>query len=184
MPLINMPPSLQTMMGDLDKRVRKLEQSPFRKPYGSWISTNTQAAVSSASVQPINAPTMLESNLISVVSNYRFTVERAGYYNLQFSAQIHNSDAQDYNAQIWLRHNNVDEPDSNTQITVPGKHGSVNGAAVAAWNFLTYVDAGGDLALWWWAESLTLSLPSVAAGTSPTRPSVPSVIVTMHEVAW
>lgn len=184
MPLINLPPSLQTIVSDLDRRIRKLEQSPPKRPYGSWFSTATQTAASSASVYAVTLNSTAEQNLTSIVSGQRVTVERTGVYNVQFSAQFQNSATQDYDVQIWFRHNGVDEPSSNTILSIPSKHGTVSGSAVAAWNYVIQLSAGDYMELYWWAENSAVTMPAAAALTSPTRPAVPSVIVTIQEIAW
>lgn len=184
MPLINLPPSLQTIVGDLDKRIRKLEQSPPKRPYGSFVDLTTQTAPSSASVYPIALDTTLASNFVSIVSGNRITVARTGLYNVQFSAQLTNSAAQATDVQIWFRHNTIDEPDSNGAVTVPPKHGSVNGAVIAAWNFLVEMNSGDFLQLMWWNEASTVTMPYTAAATGPVRPAAPSIILSVVEEAW
>jgi hypothetical protein len=179
-----MPPELRTIIGDLDKRVRKLEQSPPKRPYGSFYSDTTQTAASSASVYAVTCNQTALSNFVTVASSSRITVARTGVYNLQFSCQLQNSASADYDAQFWFRHNGVDEPSSNTVISVPSKHGSVHGSAVPAWNYINELNAGDYMELMWWAENSAVTMPAVAALTSPVRPAIPSVIITMCEVAW
>jgi hypothetical protein len=184
MPVINQPPMMKTIMGDLDKRVRKLEQSPSKRPYGSFFSSSTQTAASSASVYAVECSQTALTNFVTVVSSSRVTAARTGVYNMQFSCQLQNSGTHDYDAMFWFRHNGVDEPSSNTVITVPGKHGHTPGSAVAAWNYVNELTAGDYMELMWWVENTAVTMPAVAALTSPVRPAVPSVIVTMVETAW
>jgi hypothetical protein len=184
MPVINTPPELKVIIGDIDKRVRKLEQSPAKRPYGSFYSTATQTAPNSASVYAVECSQTALSNFVTVASSSRVTAARTGVYNLQFSCQLQNSATADYDAMFWFRHNGVDEPSSNTVISVPSKHGSINGSAVAAWNYVNELSSGDYMELMWWAENSAVTMPAVAALTSPTRPAVPSVILTMVETAW
>lgn len=184
MPVVNLPPMLKTIIGDLDKRVRKLEQSPPKRPYLSVYDSTTQTAPNSASVYAVTYNNTVDSNFVSIVSNSRITVARTGVYNIQFSMQLQNSGASDYNAHIWLRKGGVDVADSDTEVTVPGKHGSTNGAIVAAWNFLLPLNANEYVQLYWWAENSAVTMPYVAGLTSPTRPAIPSVILTVVEEAW
>ena len=184
MPVINMPPELKIIMGDLDKRVRKLEQSPPKRPYGLFYDTSSQTAPSSASVYPVAISSTLASNMVSIVSGNRITVARTGLYNVQFSLQLVNTAAQATDVQIWFRHNTVDEPDSNSAVTVPPKHGAVNGGLIAAWNFLVEMNSNDFLQLMWWNEAATVSMPYTVAPTSPARPAMPSAIVSVVEEAW
>jgi len=184
MPVINQEPMMKTIFGDLDKRVRKLEQSPPKRPYGLFYDTTIQTAPSSASVYPVAVGSTLSSNMVSIVSGNRVTVERTGIYNIQFSLQLTNTAAQASSVQIWFRHNTVDEPNSNSAVSVPAKHGSVNGGLIAAWNFLVEMNGGDFIQLYWWNEAATVSMPSVVAPTSPARPAIPSVILSVVEEAW
>jgi hypothetical protein len=83
-----------------------------------------------------------------------------------------------------LRKNGTDIADSNGQVTVPSKHGSVNGAHIAAWNYVLSLNANDYVEFWWQAESTSVFMPTVAAGTSPVTPRTPAVIVTIQQVAW
>jgi hypothetical protein len=183
-PVVNLPPMLKTIIGDLDKRVRKLEQSPPKRPYLSVYDSTTQTAPNSASVYAVTYNNTVDTNFVSIVSNSRITVQRTGVYNIQFSMQLQNSAASDYNVQIWLRKNGSDIADSNTEVTVPGKHAGINGAVVAAWNFLLPLSANDYVQLYWWAENSAVNMPYVAGLSSPTRPAIPSVILTVVEQAW
>ncbi len=184
MPVINMPPELKIIMGDLDKRVRKLEQSPPKRPYGLFYDITNQTAPSSASVYAVAIGSTLASNMVSIVGGNKITVERTGIYNIQFSLAFKNSAAQATDVQIWFRHNTVDEPYSNTDLTVPPKKGSVNGAAVAAWNFLIEMNATDYIQLMWWNEASTVTMPTLGPFTAPVRPYAPSAIVSVVEEAW
>lgn len=119
---------------------------------------------------------------ITVVDGSKFRVRRAGVYNVAFSAQLINTDSADWEVSVWARKNGVDVADSCTDITVPSKHGSDNGAAVAAWNFFFTLAANDYVQLMWSTPNTAVSIQYTAARTSPVRPAVPSVIVTMNEV--
>ncbi len=184
MPVINQEPMMKTIFGDLDKRVRKLEQSPPKRPYGLFYDATSQTAPSSASVYPVAIGSTIASNMISIASGNQITVARTGLYNVQFSLAFKNSAAQATDVQIWFRHNTVDEPYSNTDLTIPPKHGAVNGAAVAAWNFLIEMNAGDYIQLMWWNEAATVTMPTLGPFTAPVRPYAPSAIVSVVEEAW
>ena len=184
MPVINTPPELKVIIGDMDKRVRKLEQSPAKRPYGLFYDTTNQTAPSSASVYAVAIGSTLASNMVSIVGGNQITVARTGIYNVQFSLAFKNSSAQARDVQVWFRHNAVDEPYSNTDLTVPPKKGAVDGAAVAAWNFLIEMNEGDFIQLMWWNESSTVTMPTLGPFTAPVRPYAPSAIVSVVEEAW
>jgi predicted methyltransferase len=154
--------------------------------YGSFFDTTTQTHTSAntAKAMTINQTPPAagtEANGVSIVSGSRITVANAGVYNIQFSAQLDNSDSQEHDADIWIALNGTAVDNSNTQITVPGSHGSTNGNEVAAWNFVLTLAAGDYIELMWSVQDVSISLPTYSA-VSP-HPATPSLIVTVSQVA-
>jgi hypothetical protein len=94
-------------------------------PYGSFLNTASQSTTINAALVVAFDTTDLSSE-ITLVSNSRITVARAGVYNLQFKIQYQNTDTQIHDANIWLRKNGVDIADSNGAVAVPNYHGSEN----------------------------------------------------------
>jgi hypothetical protein len=123
------------------------------------------------------------SNDVSVVSNSRITVVNSGIYNLQWSGQFENADTQLHDASVWIRVNGADVVGSNGLISVPNKHGGVNGHTIAAWNYFVQLNAGDYVQLMWSTDDTQVSLQYYAAGTSPTRPTTASVIATLSFVS-
>lgn len=123
------------------------------------------------------------STTITSTSYPKITVAQSGVYNLQFSAQFANTSATPYDVDIWLTKNDVNEADSNSQLTVPGKHGTVNGHILAAWNFHVEMQANDYVELVWRTENSSVFIEYIGAQTNPTRPAIPSVIVTMEFVS-
>ena len=123
------------------------------------------------------------STTITSTSNPKITVAQGGVYNLQFSAQFANTSATAYDVDIWLTKNGVNEPDSNSQLTVPSKHGSINGHVIAAWNLEVEMQADDYVELVWRTENSAVFIEYIGEQTNPIRPAVPSVIVTMTFVS-
>lgn len=148
---------------------------------GSFFDVSDQTAVANTATA-VECDTTDFSRGISVVELSKFTVSRKATYNFQFSAQLLNADTADREVSIWLRKNGVDLVNSCTDITVPSKHGSDLGAAVAAWNFFLDMEAGQYLQLMWSTPAALVTIEYGGTRTSPVRPAVPSVIVTMNEI--
>lgn len=111
-------------------------------------------------------------------------VNNAGIYNYQFSVQWANTDAQEFDAWIWLRQNGVDIPGTASQFTIPSKHGSENGHLIAAANFYVQMDAGDYVEMWAATDSTTVLMEHYAAQTTPfVMPSIPSVVATLSFVS-
>lgn len=149
--------------------------------YGSFFDTTDQSdGADTATAMKCN--TTYLSKGVKVVDLTKFTVASAGIYDLQFSAQLINPDSDEHNVSIWLRKNGNDVPDSCTDITVPKKHGTDNGAVVAAWNFFVEMNPGDYVQIMWSTPSALVYIDYTAPRTNPVRPAIPSVIVTMNEV--
>lgn len=102
----------------------------------------------------------------------------AGYYNIQFSAQLLNYTSSDDNVTFWWRQNGTDIPYSAGIQAVPSKHGSSPGAAIVSWNLVIPVNAGDNVQLLFATESGNTVTATYPAGTLPTHPVSPSVILT------
>lgn len=123
------------------------------------------------------------STTMTSTSYTKITVAQAGVYNLQFSAQFANTSATPYDVDIWLTKNDVNEVDSNSQLTVPGKHGSINGHILAAWNFHVEMQANDYVEIVWRTENSSVFIEYTGTQTNPLRPAIPSVIATMEFVS-
>jgi hypothetical protein len=154
----------------------------IRFPYGAFQSGVDQTATANtATIMTFNVTDY--SNDVSVVSNSKITVVNSGVYNLQWSGQFENTDTQLHDASVWIRVNGADVVGSNGLISVPNKHGGVNGHTIAAWNYFVQLNAGDYVQLMWSTDDAQVSLQYYAAGTGPTRPTTASVIATLSFVS-
>lgn len=145
--------------------------------YGSWHSTQDQTGT----VNSVNAMTVNNKDYeegIRVVSNSRFTVDYDAIYNIQFSAQFHHTGGggNGNTVNVWFRKNGTDIPNSNTKLTVQ----SNNPYVVASWNFFYKLKKNDYLQIVWSSDNASIKLEHEAAGS---HPAVPSVIVTMNQIA-
>jgi hypothetical protein len=152
--------------------------------WGSFWSTQDQVAASTTAAYAITLNnTDTNSNGVSVVSNSRITFANPGVYNIQFSAQADRvSGSGTDTIDIWFRKNGIDVSDSNTVVTVSG--GASAAKIVAAWNYILNLNANDYVELMWRTSDVRLELVADVAGTSPTRPAVPSAIVTAQQVLF
>jgi hypothetical protein len=105
------------------------------------------------------------------------TVAYPGIYNLQWSAQILNSDSVARSLSVWLKKNNADVVGStrNTLVQV----GQANGA----WNYYIQLAENDYVELYWSTNNALVTLQTYAAQTTPTRPTTASVIATLSFVS-
>lgn len=115
---------------------------------------------------------------ISIASDSRITMAKAGIYNIQFSAQFDKTDGGDDIVHVWLLKNGQNIANTNTEMTLVGN----NGKHVAAWNFVVQASAGDYFEIAWHSTDTSVFINYVAPQSTPTRPAIPSVILTVTQV--
>lgn len=153
-------------------------------PCGGYFSNQTfDLTANVATVITLNnsdANAVIDTSL----SNGSIQVVYPGIYNYQFSAQFDNSDSQDHDVDFWVRVDNADVYESATRLTIPSRHGSNNGAAVAALNIFITANANSIIDFVVAANHPDIRLVDLPASSSPyVRPSIPSLISTITFVS-
>lgn len=149
-----------------------------QKYYLSAYDTTDQTNAGATSANAMKYNTIDFSNGISIVSDSRITINKAGIYNIAFSAQLDKADSGDDMAEIWLRKNGINVVNSSTEITLVGN----NGKHVAAWNWLVSAEANDYYEIMWHSTDTQLFLNYVTGGSNPSRPNIPSVILTVWQI--
>jgi hypothetical protein len=151
----------------------------FRQ-FGAWQDTTNQTAAAANTAYAMTFNTQDVADGITLVSSSRLTVPMSGIYNLQFSAQLVNTDSQIHDVDIWVRINGTDLSGTNGQVSVPNKHGAIDGHALPAWNYFLSLNANDYVQLYWSTGNVACSLQTLAA-VAP-HPASASVIVTMNRI--
>jgi hypothetical protein len=136
------------------------------------------ASATSSIAIPLDTTDASNGVAIDSLDDTKVVFDTAGYYNVQFSAQLLNFTTSDDNVTFWWRQNGADVAYSAGVQAVPSKHGSSPGAAIVSWNIVLPIDAGDDIQLYYASESGNTVTATYPAGTSPTHPVSPSVILT------
>ena len=152
-------------------------------PYGAFQDSTDQVAANTTTAYPMTFNSTDYSNGVSVVSNSRLTVKNYGIYNLQFSAQLVNTDSSIHDMDIWFRKNGTNIAASNSRYSVPNSHGGVDGHTIAALNYYIELNANDYIEIMWATDDIAVSIQQLPTRTSPDTPSTPSVIATMQYVA-
>lgn len=153
-------------------------------PYGSFYDTTDQSAVSTTVAYPVTLNTTALSNGVSVQNSSQITVTQSGLYNIQFSMQLSNDDNAPQDIDIWFRLNGTDIADSNTRFGMaPRKSAGDPYHTVAALNFFQTMNANDYIELYWCTTNINARIEYYAAPSSPTRPAIPSAIVTVTFVS-
>ncbi len=147
--------------------------------YGSFYDTTTQTNASGTAVNKLSYNTTAEARGVAVVSGSLVQVANSGTYNVQFSAQLEKGNASTDEIYIWLAKNNVNVPNSNTAVTMKGAAERM----VAAWNWVLTLDRNEHVELRWNSTDTTTRILYSGGFNSPTRPDIPSVILTVNRVA-
>jgi len=146
--------------------------------YLSAYSTQDQTNAGAASVNKMTYNVIDFNNGVSIVSDSRITIANAGIYNIEFSAQLSKGDSGDDTIQIWLCKNGSNVENSNTEVTLVGN----NGKHLASWNWFVNAAAGDYYEICWHSSDTAVLIDYQAASTTPTRPAIPSVILTVNKV--
>ena len=146
--------------------------------YLAAVDTQDQTNAGATSVNLMKYRTTERSRDISIVSDSRITMAKAGIYNIQFSAQFDKTDGGDDTVHVWLMKNGQNVANTNTEMTLVGN----NGKHVAAWNFVVQASAADYYEIAWHSTDTAVFINYVAPASSPTRPAIPSVILTVTQV--
>ena len=146
---------------------------------GDAVTEALGVASSTTSIAvPLDTTDASNGVAIDTVTDSKVVFDVAGYYNIQFSAQLLNFTTTDDNVTFWWKQNGTDVAYSAGIQAVPSKHGSTAGAAIVSWNIVLPIQAGDYIQLYYASESGNTVLATYPAGTLPVHPVSPSVILT------
>jgi hypothetical protein len=149
--------------------------------YGSFTSNVTQTNPVANVARRFSADTTEINNGVILSANTRFVVQNTGVYNLQFSMQLQQTNNVNSSISIWFRKNGVDIPRTNTELGID-KGGGGTSQLVAAWNIVESLAANEYLEIMWSSPDTGMEILWENTKTSPTRPSTPSLIVSLTQV--
>lgn len=120
------------------------------------------------------------SNAVSLdpLNDTHIVFDVAGYYNVQFSAQLLNLTSTEDNVTFWFRKEGSDIDFSAGITQVPKQTGTGPGAVIVSWNIVLDVTAGQYIQLYMASKTGNTVCATYPAGTSPVTPISPSVILT------
>jgi hypothetical protein len=152
-------------------------------PYGAFQDSTDQTAASTTSAYAITFDTTDYSNGVTLSNSSRINVKNAGVYNIQFSIQFKNTTNDTQDADVWFRKNGTDIEKSNSRFGLaPRKSSGDPSHSIAALNYFVELAANDYIQVMWRASNTGVSIEQHPADTSPTRPAVPSVILTVNYV--
>ena len=148
-------------------------------PFGAFYDTTDQTAASTTTAYPITINTTSIANNVSIVDNSKLTFAVEGVYNIQFSIQLSNNDNATQDIDIWFSKNGSDIADSNSRFGLaPRKSDGDPYHVIGSLNFIESFQAEDYVELYWRSSSTNAYIEYYSAPSSPTRPAIPSVILT------
>ena len=146
--------------------------------YGAFSDLTTQQFVANT-ITPLKLSTTDLTNGVSLqgTPTTQIKVTNTGVYNIQFSAQLNHTTGGLAVVTIWLRKNGIDIPATSTDVTIEGNNTKI----VPAWNFLVSATANDYFQIMVSATDSNCEIYFSGARTSPIRPALPSLIVTVTQ---
>ena len=145
-------------------------------PHLMQSDTTDQAIINPANAQIINFNTDVHHNGITRTDANTFTIAKAGSYLITFSG-VTQGVINEY-MHVWLKKNSAYLDNSNTIY----QYKSNNATAIVAVSFIEHFAVGDTFEFWTWGSSTGDKWDATAAGTNPTRPACPSIIITTNYV--
>jgi len=156
----------------------------INNPYGAFQDGTNQTAANTTTAYPITFDTTDFSNGVTLSNSSRLNVAQPGVYNLQFSIQVKNTTNSSEDVDFWFRKNGTDIAKSNSRFGISARKSSGDPShVIVALNFFVSLAANDYVQIVWRTSDVDVTIETFAAGTSPTRPSIPSVIATMSFVS-
>ena len=153
-------------------------------PYGAFQDSTNQVAANTTTAYAITFDTTDFSNGVTLSNSSRLNVSQSGIYNVQFSIQFTNTTNASQDVDVWFRKNGTNIDKSNSRFGFAPRKGAGDPFhTIAAMNFFVSMNANDYVEIMWRTTDVGVSIEQYAAGTSPTRPSVPSTIVTLSFVS-
>ena len=156
----------------------------LNNPHGAFQDSTDQVAANTTTAYPVTFNTTDFSNGVTIASGSRITVADAGIWNLQFSLQITNTTNASQDVDVWFRVNGTNIANSNSRYGLAPRKGAGDPFhIIMALNYFASLNATDYIEIMWRTTDTGVSIEQYAAGTSPTRPAVPSAIATMSFVS-
>ena len=155
-------------------------------PHAMLMSDQDQTNASITGENLITYNSTPVTNGVQIVDNSKIYVPCSGNYLVTFTLQVTNRGNTAAEFEVWAKDTGTNIALSNTRFDIPGRKSALVWSHVvpAITGIFTVTDpAVNYLELAWWSDSLDVYLEHYAAGTTPTRPAIPSVILTINFVS-
>jgi hypothetical protein len=160
----------------------------LQAPHAMLMSDQDQANPNTtlANNLKFDTPVILQGIEVKGTNNEQIWFDKAGQYLVSFSLQVTNRSNADQVFEVWAGFNGSNYPLSNTRYDIPPRKSSTIWSHIvpAVTGIFTVSNPSTDyLTIKWWASSTEVFLEHYAAQTTPTRPEIPSIIMTINFVS-
>ena len=158
----------------------------LQNPHAMLMSDQDQANASITAANQLSFNQSVITQGIRVENTNEVWFDKTGQYLVTFRLQVSNRSNAVQEFEVWAGYDGTNYPLSNTRVDLPARKDSSTWghAVVAVSGIFTVEDPDTEyLTIKWWASSTDVFLEHYPAGTSPTRPEVASVILTVSFVS-
>ena len=156
----------------------------LNNPHGAFQDSTDQVAANTTTAYAVTFNTTDFSNGVTIASGSRITVADSGIWNIQFSIQFTNTTNASQDVDVWFRVNGTNSANSNSRFGFAPRKGAGDPYhTIAAINYFLTLNANDYVEIMWRTTDVGVTIEQYAAGTSPTRPAVPSAIATISFVS-
>jgi hypothetical protein len=141
----------------------------------------TNAGITSANILTYNQPVITQG--IEVRNSGEIWFEQSGQYLVTFTLQVSNRGNAAQEFEVWAGYNGTNYPLSNTRFDIPARKSTSIWSHIvpAITGIFTVTNPATEyLTIKWWSDSTDVFLEHYPVNTSPTRPAIPSVIMTIN----
>ena len=149
---------------------------------GTRIVSQTSGTTGGVGLYVVDTSQLTASTTVNGSRASKLVFDHTGQYFVTLRCQGVNEDNTVHEMELWAKDSGVNYPFSNTRYDVPVRKNATTWGHVVAdiSGIFTVTDpANSYLEMAWWSDSLQVYLESAAANTSPTRPAIASVILTV-----
>jgi len=154
----------------------------IKRPYYNGYENSSQKFRNTANAQVVNLSNNADYDAyqISIVGNQNITFQRTGDYLVYFSPEFYQASGTNKIITFWLQKNGTDIPWSNSRFTIS------NGeyfAPTIVYQFDIENPATDNIRIMWYSDSIETYIYSSGVLTSPTRPSIPGVLINIQKAS-
>ena len=155
-------------------------------PHAMLMSDQDQANASITGANQLSFNQLVITKGVRVENTDEIWFDQAGQYLVTFTLQVTNRSNAIQEFEVWAGYNGSNYPLSNTRFDIPARKSATVWSHIvpAITGIFTVANPQTEyLTIKWWASSTDVYLEHYAARTSPTRPEIPSVILTVNFVS-